>query len=77
MEKSEQTFHQVANKLKKDVQCDQSLGKRKNPPQAITTYLSEWLKLKIMTTTNADTDAESDHSDMAGGNIKWCNQLEK
>ena len=29
------------------------------PPPAITTYLSEWLKLKIMTTANADADAES------------------
>ena len=35
-------------------------------------YVSEWLKLKIVTIPNAGDDVEKpDHTSMAGGNVKW------
>ena len=44
---------------------------------AITTYLAEKLKLKLMMTPNADKDAEKlDHSYTANRNLKDTNTVE-
>ena len=44
---------------------------------AITTYLAEKLKLKLMMTPNADKDAEKlDHSYTTGGNVNDTATLE-
>ena len=54
----------------KDVQHLQLLGKYKLKWD-ITTHLSEWLKLRTVTTPNVGEDAEKlDHSYIAGGNVK-------
>lgn len=37
---------------------------------SITTYMSPWLKLKIVTMPSAGKDADTDRSDIAGGNGK-------
>lgn len=54
--------------------CSTSVAVREMTKQqwAFTTYQLEWLKLKVVTTLNADEDVERlDHEYIVDGTIKW------
>jgi len=47
-------------------------GQRLRPQQGSIAHLSEWLKLKLVVTTNAGKDAEKlNYSKIACENVKW------
>lgn len=69
---------QMMKKHRKNVQCYQPPGKRKLKPQGnITTYLSDWLKKKIIISPpNAEKDAEKlGLLYFAGQNVEMVQEL--
>lgn len=54
-----------------------AIWKMQVKPQACTTHFLEWLKWKWLTTLNTEEDVEQlEFSDIAGGRIKLCNNIE-